>query len=275
MKNKIKDSWEKIDMDPNSKREVLSRVLDTQERKSTFPVKYIIAVATVILVCISSSFLFFQTEKNNLSNQTNTFSEKEEIQGYSKTEERVARSLPDALEKTLIPLEQSMQEKSYYNGPACVQMVLRLHGIEKSQDELANELCTSSITGSEYADIQRVVNKYCFGSEYIQDDQAGYHLALGYDLSRLESRIRMDMASNDPVFIALDGNTLYEGASKGNHLVLIVGYVMNTKEDTIVYYYFIDPWDKNRDDKYGGLKTITPEDLQAAYMNNQEPAYIW
>ncbi|MDO4467247.1 MAG: C39 family peptidase [Bacillota bacterium] len=191
------------------------------------------------------------------------------------TSERKEANPPIQLNKYLIPISQSVQEKNYYNGPACVQMVLRLHGVEKSQDELAKELNTSSTNGTEYDSIQRVVNKYCFGSENIKENQAGYHLSLGSDTSKLESRIRMDIASNDPIFIALDGNTLYEGASKGNHLVLLVGYTTFAGTDTIANYYFIDPWELGQDGVYGGLKIVTPEDLYQSLVNNKEPAYIW
>lgn len=282
MKNKIKESWEKIEMDPSSQQKLLSNILEKKENKSILKSSYAYAFALVLIILLVSIPYFIQRIENTNTTQTSSIvsgnvdeNKKEgisfkEIEEYEKKE-----NPPIQLDKTIIDIGQSIQEKNYYNGPACVQMVLRLHGIELSQEQLAEELNTSSFTGTEYEDIARVVNKYVFGKEDISENEFGYHLQIGAETNLLESRIIADINANDPVFIALDGNTLYEGSSQGNHLVIIVGYAKYKDTDTIAYYYFIDPWDMYRDEEYGGLKTVTPEDLKQSLLNNNEPAYIW
>lgn len=279
MKNKIKESWDKIDMDDESKRVILSNVLEKNEKPTAFPLKPVFAISMLIIICISS-FIYYQTSNSmyfsTITSEKNN-DKKIESSGYSQVEEKslVEENLPIELEKYLLSIPQFVQENSYYNGPACVQMVLGFHGIELSQEQLAQELNTSSITGTEYEDIQRVVNKYVFGKENISENEFGYHLQLGTETNLLEERIMADMESKDPVFIALDGNTLYEGASQGNHLVIIVGFAKYKNTDTVAYYYFIDPWELQRDETFGGLKSVTPEDLKKSLINNSEPAYIW
>ncbi|MDO4467081.1 MAG: C39 family peptidase [Bacillota bacterium] len=200
--------------------------------------------------------------------------------GYS--EERVEPNPGISLTSYRIPIQQSVQENGYYCVPACLQMVLRVHGIEVSQSQLAKEMNTSSVTGTEYVDLQRIVNKYCFGSENISDNQPGYHiqnLSIGDNsastLKTLENRILMDMDSNDPVFIAVDRAYLYPKLSHGNHMIILVGYSVFTGTNTIANYYIIDPSYVVQDPAYGGLKNVTPEELLDAIAYNEEPAYIW
>lgn len=200
--------------------------------------------------------------------------------GYS--EERVEPNPGISLTSFRIPIQQSVQENGYFCVPACLQMVLRVHGIEVSQNLLAQEMNTSSVTGTEYVDLQRIVNKYCFGSENINDNQPGYHIqtiAIGDNsnatMSTLENRIRADMASNDPVFIAIDRAYLYPNLSHGNHMIILIGYSTFTGTNTIANYYIIDPSYVVQDPVYGGLKIVTPEELLNAIAYNEEPAYIW
>ncbi len=40
--------------------------------------------------------------------------------------------------------------------PACIQMTLRYHNIEANQEDLTEQLRTSSVTGTEYIDIASV-----------------------------------------------------------------------------------------------------------------------
>lgn len=187
-----------------------------------------------------------------------------------------------AYTKKRIELLQSVQENGYYCVPACVQMVLKLHGVTMSQTQLAQEMNTHSITGTEYGDLARVINKYRFHNEYPKENEPGYRIQTlskgvwdqaAFDL--FEKRVKEDIASNDPIFIAVELSTLYpELGLYANHMVLVTGYQVDN-EGNIVSYYIVDPYYKVQDSKYQGLKIFMKNEIYQALMNNIEPAYIW
>ncbi|WP_323090536.1 C39 family peptidase [Allobaculum sp. JKK-2023] len=193
-------------------------------------------------------------------------------------EDQGARILVD---KIRLPLESIVQENNYYCVPACMQMVLRYKGIEKTQTELAGEMNTSPTTGTEYADLTRIANKYLFQNENVGPNEPGYHIQRisRYDTNpdlytQFEQRVRQDIGTNDPIFAAVDVQALYPQHKSANHMVLITGYALFAETDNIAYYYYIDPY-YEQDSVYGGLKTVTAEQLMNAIVINEEPAYIW
>lgn len=181
-----------------------------------------------------------------------------------------------------INLLQSVQENGYYCVPACVQMVLQLNGITISQSQLAQEMNTHSVTGTEYVDLARIINKYRFGNEFPKDNQPGYRVQIlnkgvwdqnAFDI--LEKRIQQDILTNDPVFIAIELSKLYpELGITGNHMVLLTGYQLD-QEGNISSYYIVDPYYKVQDSQYQGLKIFSKNEIYQALVNNAEPAYIW
>lgn len=186
------------------------------------------------------------------------------------------------VEKVQLPLIQSVQENNYFCVPACLQMVLKYKGIEKTQMELANELNTKPITGTEYIDLVRVANKYLFADSEIGPNDPGYHIEEleRYDTNpeiakTFEKRVRLDISTNDPIFVAIDLNALYPHLSSANHMIVVTGYALYAGTDNIAYYYYIDPSYTVQDENYGGLKTVTSENLINAIVVNEEPAYIW
>lgn len=183
--------------------------------------------------------------------------------------------------KYIINLEQSVQENGYYCVPACVQMILKLHGIEMSQTQLAKEMNTSSITGTEYVDLARVINKYRFNNEHPRDGEAGYRvctLDVGVwndeTFRLLEERIKANIASNDPVLIAINLQTLYPELPNANHQVLLTGYTLD-ENGNIMSYYIVDPYYEVQDETYKGLKIFDKNIIYQALTDNVEPAYIW
>ncbi len=86
----------------------------------------------------------------------------------------VVENPPISLNKTLLSVPQSVQENGYFCVPACLQMVLAFHGIVQTQSILALQMNTSSITGTEYIDLARVVNQYLFNCTVPTDSQGGY-----------------------------------------------------------------------------------------------------
>ena len=87
--------------------------------------------------------------------------------------------------------------------------------------------------------------------------------------------MRLDISTNDPIFVAIDLNALYPHLSSANHMIVVTGYALYAGTDNIAYYYYIDPSYTVQDENYGGLKTVTSENLINAIVVNEEPAYIW
>ena len=182
--------------------------------------------------------------------------------------------------KVRLQIPQSVQENGHYCGPACLQMALSYKGIEKTQDELAEELNTSMVTGTEYADMARVLNTYLFGCEVPENGQPGYRAeyltpsAVTDDvMDTLRERVIRDIRTEDPVFIAVNLHELYPELPAANHFVIISGYQM--KDEEILYYFIVDPYWKVQSDTYQGLKIFTPEEIRRALDTNTEPAYVW
>ncbi len=223
-------------------------------------------------------------DKTNRSDNAETPKQNDQEQTQSDENARMAN--PDqgariVVDKIRLPLESIVQENNYYCVPACMQMVLRYKGIEKTQAELASEMNTSPTTGTEYVDLAKVANKYLFQNENVGPDEPGYHIQRisRYDANpdlytQFERRVRQDIGTNDPIFAAVDVHALYPQHKSANHMVLITGYALFAGTNNIAYYYYIDPY-YEQDSVYGGLKTVTAEQLMNAIVVNEEPAYIW
>lgn len=68
---------------------------------------------------------------------------------------------------------------------------------------------------------------------------------------------KQDISTNDPVFIAIDVQTVYsEFDWTGNHMVICTGYATYKGTNDIAYYYILDPSYLVQDEVYGGLKTV-------------------
>lgn len=205
-----------------------------------------------------------ESNPSNSSESNNNSSESSSMQGAKMDIDSVQIQMPHYVQKT-----------NYYCVPAALQMVLQLHGISADQNQLAEEMNTSSSTGTEYIDLTKTANTYLFNTDDVEPSGAGYRIQRveKNDTSKVtsdlfEKRVRQDMSTNDPVFVAAEANTLNPNLARGNHMVLITGYGLYSGTDNIAYYYFIDPAD-------GELNTITPEQLMKAIAVNEEPAYIW
>lgn len=179
-----------------------------------------------------------------------------------------------------LDVPQSVQENNYFCVPACVQMVLRYHHIEVSQTQLSKDMHTDSITGTEYVDLANTMNFYLFHKTHIEGNEPGYRVQTldindhhAQNQTLFEQRVIHDIASNDPVFTAIDVKHLYPDLYHGNHMIIVIGYAMT--HDEIDYYYIIDPSYTIQDDVYGGLKIVERNELYQAIIYNEEPAYIW
>lgn len=184
--------------------------------------------------------------------------------------------------KVELSLEQRVQETNYYCVPACVQMVLRYHGIDLSQVALASEMNTSSITGTEYVDMAKALNHHLFNKGLAADNEAGYHVqtvAINDRSSEtktiFEERVITDIDYGDPLFVTVNTNTLYPQLPPANHMIVITGYALHKDFNEIAFYYVIDPYTKVQDATHGGYKVFTSEEIMNALITNEEPAYLW
>lgn len=176
-----------------------------------------------------------------------------------------------------LSVSQKVQETSYYCACACVQMTLELFGTSLSQSELAAQMHTDPVTGSEYADTVRVLNRYLFGKEDPLAGEAGYRVqrihAQEAFASVFEQRLVRNLQDGYPIFATVDLHALYPQLPSANHMVLVIGYVM--KGNTITHYLYIDPYPPVQDAKQQGLKTVSKEIFLHAMALNEEPAYLW
>lgn len=186
------------------------------------------------------------------------------------------------VEKHKLEVVQSIQENGYYCVPATVQMALSYNGIQMSQDELALKLNTSSVTGTEYIELANVLNLLLFNKDHVEVNEAGYHIQTfepnamtSNDLNKLEKRIISNVETKDFTFVAVNMNALYSNMPVANHMILIVGYDIDTQSNTVTDYLYIDPYPEVQDTTYGGLKTISPANLMEAINSNEEPAYVY
>lgn len=139
--------------------------------------------------------------------------------------------------KVVYPVTRSVQKKSWYCGPAAIQMLLNHYGLKADQDTLAKELNTSSVTGTEYEDMARVTSNYVFGKPPASNDDPGFRAWVGKSgqfTSDMQSdfihHLKEDMETKDVLIAAIDLLTLYPDLEfdKGFvHVVLINGIMMD------------------------------------------------
>lgn len=180
-----------------------------------------------------------------------------------------------------LDIPQIVQETNIYCVPACIQMTLRYHNIEANQEDLAEQLRTSSVTGTEYIDMARVLNTYLFHKETLSDDQeSGYRIQnincneTSEEVSNIfQKRVERNIQDGYPVFAAINLHSLYPSLPSANHMVVVNGYIKENEE--ISSYYVIDPYGPVQDPVYGGQKIFTSDELLQAILENEEPAYIW
>lgn len=242
----------------------------------------------ILLLSILTCGCFYQKEVKH-SEKTSSLIEKKEDKLETDKDNMEASNFQnntDTFSATKFQLEltslQSVQENNYFCVPACLQMVLRYKGTEKSQSELAKEMQTKPITGTEYLDLARVANKYIFNNEQVGPNDAGYHVQTltRYDsnpniMVDFEHRVRTDIETKDPIFVAIDVETVYPDLYSGNHMVVLIGYSLFAGTSDIENFYIIDPSYTIQDTIYGGLKVVDKETLEKAIINNEEPAYIY
>lgn len=206
----------------------------------------------------------------------------EELEADGNVQPEITEPEITVQEKIMLDVSQSVQENNYFCGPAILQMILSYHGIASDQNDLARQLHTSSVTGTEYADMARVLNTYLFGCEIPAAHAPGYRVqelvpgsVSSEDMRLLCERIKTDMSTGDPVPLAVDLGALYPELFSANHFVLVVGYKTAPGSNEITDLYVRDPSYKVQDPQWQGLKVFTLSEIRNALNRNTEPAYVW
>lgn len=247
----------------------------------------VVIVVIIALTCIGFYLLCNQESTKSIANFHPITPASKPITNKEPTKEEPTDEVEQVLgipiqNKVNLTLEQSVQETNYFCVPACVQMVLRFHGLQVDQTTLAKEMNTSSITGTEYVDMARTLNQHLFNKGIAADNEIGYHVQTvamndqrTETMQTFEQRVRDDIQHQDPVFVTVNTHTLYPDLASANHMIVITGYALHENRDRIAVYYIIDPYTKVQDPTYGGYKVFTSEELYNALITNEEPAYLW
>ena len=72
----------------------------------------------------------------------------------------------------------------------------------------------------------------------------------------------------------MDVSKIYPGL-KGEHNVVVIGYIETEAGSDIKYVYYLDPAPRVQDSVYGGLKIETVERLLNSMLTCEEPNYAW
>lgn len=156
-------------------------------------------------------------------------------------------------------------------------MVLAYHGQDVSQQQLAVDLKTSSVTGTEYEDLAREASRYIFGKEVQSDADAGYRAVIwpanqGSEEARnvFEHHALQDLKNGDPVFVSINNEQVYGPGYGTVHQVVLYGADLNELGKPVTFYY-LDPSYLQESPE----KSIDAEHLWKAMVNNPEPGYVW
>ena len=168
-------------------------------------------------------------------------------------------------------IPQYVQITDYYCSVACLQSVMAYHGLYATQDELAKELHTDPITGTEYEDLARVATARIFPNG---NGQYTSVIPSSNDERFLfEQRLLQDMKTNDPIFVSINNRIMYEDVPDQVHQVVVIGAII--ENGSLNKIYFFDPSYIRQDATYGGIKSCTSDELWNAMINNPEPGYVY
>lgn len=180
------------------------------------------------------------------------------------------------------PVPAATQETRYYCGPAVLQSLLAYHGITASQEELAAQLKTDPVTGTEYEDLARVASIRIFGQEPVDEKASGYRAEMyktrpfsDEEADLFLSRLASDLGNGDPVFIGLNcATTRPQDGVDAVHLVLAYGMSRDPKTQEIVSVDVMDPSYLAQKDGTAYF-TIPTATLIQAIRDCKEGAYVW
>jgi ABC-type bacteriocin/lantibiotic exporter with double-glycine peptidase domain len=105
----------------------------------------------------------------------------------------------------MIKIPYCKQEKDYFCGPACLNMILKFYNIDISQRELAKKLKTTQSHGTRNRNIKKIAEKYGFNAKEYKNSS----------IRQLKELIK----KNVPIIVNYLDLEDHEG-----HLAIVIGY---------------------------------------------------
>lgn len=177
-----------------------------------------------------------------------------------------------------LPVPPMVQKEWNFCAPTTVSMLLAYKGISSNQYQLAQEMKTDNSFGTHNANAIQILNRYLFGYDYPQGNQAGYRLAevtdVQADMALFKESVMKNTADGYPMYYTIELSKIYPD-KRGEHNVLGDGYIATPDGKDVAFLYYLDPSYVSQDPVYGGLKIITPEKLLDAMVVCAEPNYAW
>ncbi len=195
--------------------------------------------------------------------------------------EAVSISQLDGFRKIRLNIPQKIQETGWWCAPACLQMALEYWHLNFSQEELADRLCTSQVTGTEYEDLAREASLLIFGRQPELAAEPGYRAEILKSnderkelRQQFEQRAIQDLMAGDPVFISINMKQAYGETPDIVHQVILYGADLDADEQAVNFYY-LDPYEKQQHEVHEGRKVFSADGLWKAMIDNPEPGYVW
>ena len=186
---------------------------------------------------------------------------------------------PDSVKTEPVQLRlqvpESIQETGWWCAPAALQMVSGYYGLHFSQQELADLMHTSPVTGTEYEDLAETATDLIF----TQTGRSGQYTAVlftsadGHLRSEFEERALQDLRTGSPVFAAINTAVMYQDADTQVHQTVIYGADVN-EEGKAERWYYLDPGSQ-RTSEYGQKYWCRADELWNAMLNSPEPGYVY
>lgn len=185
--------------------------------------------------------------------------------------------------KYMLPVKTQAQQKWFWCAPTTVSMILGSRGVNVSQSQLASEMGAYEPFGAHNKDAVRVLNRYLFGYETLENGQSGYRLekitsSSGEELRRFKDRVIKNTKDGYPLYLTVDLSKLYPGRSNpAEHNVVGAGYISTPDDRDVTLLYIVDPYSKFHDSANGWLKIFKPEEVLEAAISSSvtEPYYAW
>ena len=187
---------------------------------------------------------------------------------------------------------QHPQERSYYCGYAAFQSILEYHGINMTQEEIADEAYDKNsalawFTGiNDYADNWQYYPAAVYLSSKLDHQYRPYNSYFGtYTANELSAKLKYDIVeANEPIMIA--------GVSKGNdsngsrlpgyptnanisHWIVGDGFKWDIDTQTMPEVHYVDPAKSDAITWSGSIEESTYKDLTRMYNFSTGHGIIW
>lgn len=188
-------------------------------------------------------------------------------------------STPSNILRLNVP--QSIQETSWWSGPACLQMILSYYGLSVSQSQLAAELGTTAENKTKLENLAYIANQYLYHGSPQSTTAPGYRAVIlpawttqENERAVFEKRVLNDLVNGIPVVVSINTVYAYNQPNNEANLVVIYGAELNASGAPIAFY-FLEPSYIYQDPTHQGRKTIPATTLWTCMSQNPSPGYVW